>query len=164
MKAQAAKVKVVQATAILETRKKDLANNDKVADAQADAVSALDKAKQDITGSESKIDEIDVATDKGILARSLPIILTIVAVVAIVAFFATVAVRRGRRKKTELTLPDFDFSMEDFSKKAAPVKKKVVVKKSAVKKTSAVKKSVAKKKAVVKKTAVKKTAAKRKLK
>jgi hypothetical protein len=158
VKAQAAKVKVVQATAILETRKKDLANNDKVADAQADAVSALDKAKEEIAGSESKIDEIDVATDKGVLARSLPIILTIVAVVAIVSFFAIVAIRRGRRKKTELTLPDFDFSMDDFTKKAAPVKKKAVVKKSAVKK------SVAKKKAVVKKTVVKKTAAKRKLK
>jgi hypothetical protein len=164
VKAQAAKVKVVQATAILETRKKDLANNDKVADAQADAVSALDKAKQDIAGSESKIDEIDVATDKGVFARSLPIILTIVAVVAIVSFFATVAIRRGRRKKSSSKLKEFDFSMEDFTKTAATVKKKAVVKKSVVKKTSAVKKSVAKKKAVVKKTAVKKTAVKRKLK
>jgi hypothetical protein len=162
VKAQVAKVKVVQATAILETRKKDLANNDKVADAQADAVSALDKAKQDIAGSESKIDQIDVATDKGVFARSLPVILTIVAVVAIVSFFATVAIRR--RKKGSSKLKEFDFSMEDFIKKAAPVKKKAVVKKSAVKKTATAKKSVTKKKAVVKKTAVKKKAAKRKLK
>jgi hypothetical protein len=157
VKAQAAKVKVVQATAILETRKKDLANNDKVADAQADAVSALDKAKEEIAGSESKIDEIDVATDKGVFARSLPIILTIVAVVAIVSFFATVAIRR--RKKSSSKLKEFDFSMDAATKTAATVKKKAVVKKSAVKETSAVKKSVAKKKAVVKKTVVKKTAA-----
>jgi hypothetical protein len=143
MKAQAAKVKVVKATAILETRKKDLANNDKVADAQADAVSALDRAKEEIAGSESKIDEINVATDKGVFARSLPIILTIVAVVAIVSFFATVAIRR--RKKSSSKLKEFDFSMEDLTKKAAPIKKKAVVKKSAVKK-SAVKKSAAKRK------------------
>jgi len=92
-----AEVKLNTATATLKASKAAQANSEKIANAQGDALSAIDKAKESVSNSESKIQEISSGNGKNIFIRSLPLILTIVGVVAVVSFFATMVIRRGRR-------------------------------------------------------------------